>query len=287
VYDATGRLTSVQAGVGSGLVQTTQAFTYRSAAGQNGQLASVTDAEGNRTDYMYDAFGRRYRTYYPDPVFNNLASTTDYDQVGFDAVGRIASFRTRRAETLTFAYDQLSRVTSVVVPDRAGGPDALDTTHTRDVYYGYDLFAQMESARFDSTGGEGVANTWNALGQLTASALTMDGVTRSLAYGYDAAGRNTALTHPDGQTFTYGYDVLGRISSLRNPVAQDLVTWGYNAQGRLTSRSANGNAADTAYGYDAAGRLASLGLDHANAVYDTSYSFLLPGRPDRHAGAEQ
>lgn len=270
-YDSNGRLTSVESGVGTGLVQTTQAFTYRAASNENGQLASVTDSESNRTDYDYDAFGRRYRTYYPDPIFNNQASTSDYDEVGFDGQGRISSFRPRRGdpERITFTYDQLNRVTSVTVPQRSG----LDPTHTRDVYYGYDLFSNMEYARFDSASGEGITNTFNALGQLVSSASNMDGTTRTLTYGYDVAGRPTTLTHPDSQSFTYVYDVMNRVTALRNPAAQDLVTWAYNAQGRTSSRVASGSAADTLYGYDAAGRMNALTLDHANASFDASYSF--------------
>ena len=43
---------------------------------------------------------------------------------------------------LTYAYDALNRMTVKVVPG--------STTHTRDVYYTYDLRNLMTSARFDS-----------------------------------------------------------------------------------------------------------------------------------------
>jgi hypothetical protein len=35
-----------------------------------------------------------------------------------------------------------------------------------------------------------------------------------LAYSYDAAGRRTGLTLPDGQTQHFGYDAAGRVSNL-------------------------------------------------------------------------
>src|SRR3546814_6310238 len=99
VYDASGRLYQLESGVGTGLAQATHTVGYRAAANQNGQLAWVEDAEGNRTEYAYDAFGRLYRTNYPSPTTDHVASTTDYDQVGFDAFGRVNSFRNRSNET--------------------------------------------------------------------------------------------------------------------------------------------------------------------------------------------
>lgn len=269
VYDANGRLYQVESGVGTGLVQVTQTLGYRSAANQNGQLAWVQDAEGNRTEYSYDTFGRLYRTNYPSPTIDNTASATDYDQVGFDAFGRVNSFRTRANETFAFSFDNLNRVTSVNVPTRAG----LAATHTRDVFYGYDLFGHMEYARFDSASGEGITNAFNALGQLTASTNNMDAVSRTVSYAYDVAGRLSLLSWPDAQAFKYEYDPLGRLRYLRNPANNALVTWNYNAQGRLSSSVADNNAPDTTYTYDAAGRLASLFLNHgSNNSFDATYS---------------
>ena len=270
IYDSNGRLASVQSGVGSGLVQTTQAFSYRSASNQNGQLESVTDAENNRTEYTYDGFGRRNRTYYPNPSVDNLASTTDYDQVTFDSQGRIATFRSRANETFTFAYDGLNRVKSVDVPTRSG----LATTHTRDVYYGYDLFSNMESARFDSTSGEGIINTWNALGQLVQSENTMDATNVAVSYLYDASGRQTRVTHDDGAWFEYTFDAMGRPSLVRNQSANTLVTFTYNAQGRLLGRAADSSAPDSTFSYDAAGRLSGLAIDHqSNNAFDVTYGW--------------
>src|SRR5262249_17806523 len=162
----TGYGTSIQA------TDVTRTFTA------NGELQTVTDAEGNRTTYAYDGHDRQTTTYYPSPTTDGVSSGTDYKQVGYDANGTVASHPTRGGETLFMGYDNLNRLTVKVVPERSG----LSTTHTRDVYYGHDLFGDLAYARFDSAAGEGVTNYYNALGQLTATETLMDGVTRPLYY---------------------------------------------------------------------------------------------------------
>ncbi len=67
-------------------------------------------------------------------------------------------------------------MTAKIAPERSG----LAATHTRDVYYGYDLRNLQTYARFDSASGEGVASAYDGFGRLTASSLTMDGATRVL-----------------------------------------------------------------------------------------------------------
>ena len=270
VYDDYGRPIEVHSGVGTTLEQVTQRFSYRKSWNQNGQLDWVEDAAGNRTRYLYDVFGRRYRTRYPEPDTPNTASYSDFDQVGFDSTGRIASYTTRLGEIFTFTHDNLGRITQVNDPGRAG----LAATHSRNIYYGYDLMGNMEYARFDSATGEGITNTYNALGQLLSTTTNMDGVSRTLSYDYDTARRRTQITHPDAISFTYSFDRLNRLTSLNRNGQGNLMTWGYDNQGRLASRGANYHGPDATYGYDAAGRLDSLAYDHpTNNAFDLSYGF--------------
>src|SRR5690606_804902 len=114
-------------------------------------------------------YGRLVKTRFPSPTTDGTSSTTDYEQVGYDASGNVTSFRTRRAETLTLTYDNLGRLIVKDVPTRSG----LAATHTRDVYFGYDLLGNLAHARFDSASGEGVTNAFNALGQLTGSTVNL------------------------------------------------------------------------------------------------------------------
>ncbi len=97
-----------------------------------------------------------------------------------------------------------------VVPERAG----LSSTHTRDVYYGYDVRDLQTYARFDGASGEGIANSYDTLGRLTGSTLTMNGVARTLGYTLNAAGSRTQLTLMDGAATSFSYDAAGRMQAI-------------------------------------------------------------------------
>lgn len=210
-YDGLGRIYQVETGYGTSAaaLEVTKTFTA------NGQVQTVKDAQGNLTSYQYDGYDRLFITAYPDPATPGLAANCasghpcDVEIVGswngsawvpgYDANGNVTSFRTRRGEILTLSYDNLNRLVTKRVPERSG----LAATHTRDVYFGYDLAGNMTYARFDSAGGEGITNAFNALGQLTSTTTNMDGVSRALLYYYDAGGNFIRLAHPDGNYINY------------------------------------------------------------------------------------
>src|SRR3546814_6295954 len=138
--------------------------------------------------------------------------SSDVCSSDLDANGNRTSLRKRDGSTLTYQYDALNRMTKKVVPARTG----LASTHTRDVYYGYDARGQQLYARFDgaSSSSEGLTTVYDALGRMTSSALKMDGVTRTLSYAWDRDGNRTQLTWPAAQTTSYANDGLARMSVL-------------------------------------------------------------------------
>lgn len=68
-----------------------------------GQLAGMTDDEGNRWSYGYDLLGRQ--TSASDPDSGTTTST-------FDLAGRLTATKDARGRTLAFAYDELGRKTA-------------------------------------------------------------------------------------------------------------------------------------------------------------------------------
>ena len=189
----------------------------------NGQVQTLKDANSNLTNYEYDGFDRLIKTQFPVGTAGaNASSQTDYELYGYDAAGNVTSFRTRRGETLTMSYDNLDRLTVKVVPERSG----LSSDHTRDVYFGYDLFGNLTYARYDGPSGDGIANAFDALGRQTATTATMDGQARTLGYAYDASGNRTQVSWPDA-TLSYVYDAVDRLdyttvgsSGLRKTIEQ-------------------------------------------------------------------
>ena len=273
LYDLSSHIVQVRKAVGTPIEQAYATYAFSA----NGKQTDVIDANGNRAQMAYDGFDRLVRWsfpsetaptgYAPSTPANALAtagavSTTDYESYGYDANGNRTSWRRRDGRTLTFGYDALNRMTSKIVPDGCA-PIQVGACPsggaTRDVYYGYDLAGHQISARFDGPGGEGVTDSYNALGWRTSSTTTMGGFSRTLSYAYDAAGNRTSITHGDGVYFAMSHDNLGRMlqASWWSPASGTVpfLTITYDGMGRRSD--VNRGPSHTGYGYDGLSRLTS------------------------------
>jgi RHS repeat-associated protein len=268
-YDNAGQVTLVQTAYG---VTGTQADEVTTAYTSNGKISSVTDAEGNKTSYVYDGFDRLYQTQYPSTTKGaGTSNSSDYEQLGYDANGNVTSRRLRDTHSITYTYDALNRPTVKSVPASPGGASAYS------VYYGYDLRGLMTYARFSSTTGSGITNTYDALGRLVSSATNMDGTTRTLTSTYDAASGRTALTGDSGAwgyIAAFGRDTLGRLTGTTES-GYSTSSLAYDQAGRLSSMGLgfNGTSSSDSFGYDSVGRLTSLGHDLTGTTYDQSLGF--------------
>lgn len=277
VYDAAGQLLQVREGVGSTVESAEATYSYTN----NGRKSQVVDAAGNRAELRYDGFDRQVRWVFPSTTkassFNdstpanamstaNALNESDYEAYTYDANGNRTSLRKRDGLTLTYSYDALDRMTSKVVPERSG----LSSTHTRDVYYGYDLQGHQTYARFDSTSGEGITNVWDGFGRLTSNTQAMDSASRTLSYAYDADGDRTSITHPDSAAFAYAYDGLDRLSSYSRSGSSQLAGNTFNARGLLYQVTRNGST--TTRSFDNASRPTAISHDMSGTTYDVSWT---------------
>lgn len=262
VYDAAGQVLKLQKAVGTSLQQDYATYSFT----PNGKQASVKDANGNLASMTYDGHDRQTRWTFPSKTSVGSVDASDYEEYAYDPNGNRTSLRKRDGSVLTYSYDALNRNTVKVVPERAG----LSATHTRDVYYGYELRGLQTYARFDGTGGEGITTSYDGLGRPLSSTQTLDGVTRTLTYAFDANGNRTQVTYPDGNYFAFGYDGLNRMSVIGRNAASGLTGYGYNNRG-LRASLASGSW--TYYGYDAVGRLNALTQDISGTAYDVTYGF--------------
>ena len=271
-YDAAGQLTSTISGYGSGS-PITESATYTA----NGKPLTLTDGNGNVSTMVYDGFDRQIAWNFPSTTTPGQVSTTDYEAYGYDANGNRTSLRKRDGRVITYTFDALNRMTSKIVPDGGG----LPASATRDVYYGYDLRGLQLYARFDSASGEGVTNSWDGLGRMTASSVNLGGVTRAFNHQYDLNGARTRITHPDGQYVNYVRDGLGRIYYTSLNGVTPLFHPQFDSLGRPSAISRwNGQAADwgafTLYGHDGLSRLTSLahgGFTTANYNVTTGFGY--------------
>eukprot|EP00913_Durusdinium_trenchii_P015458 g14519.t1 len=253
-YDTADRVTEVWSGIGTPLAQQTAQMSYNT----NGTVAWVEDAKDNRTTYTYDGHDRSYKITYPD---------ASYEQVSYDPGGNILTHRTRRNETISYSYDNLNRVTSKIVPNRSG----LSTTHTRNIFYRYDLFGAMTRARFDNIDGQGLTFNYDGLGRQTSTVQNIDGMSRTVSHGYDSAGRLSTITHPDGAFWTYQYDTLSRPTYIRDQNNYWLWKQEYRDSGHVFYQRRRHYAPDETYHYDSAMRLRNKFTNHPlQNSYDVS-----------------
>jgi len=258
-YDTVDRVTAVWSAVGTPLEQQTEQRSYNS----DGTLAWISDAAGNRTSFSYDGFKRLVRTNFPSPTVANTSNVADYETLTYDPNGNIVTRRSRHDEMFNFTYDALNRLTVKDVPTRAG----LAATHTKDVYYEYDLTGALISANFGGAS-ESIAFNYDAHGRAISTTQTMDGTSLTIAYENNVQALASKITHPDGAWWEYKLDYLGRASRIEDDSGVNLITNHWRDWGSQYKRGRDSGAPDEFLYYDDAERLNRAFTDHPSASYD-------------------
>ena len=256
-YDEFDRITSVERAVGTPLQQTYQSYTYTDFH----KPESVTDANGNRTEYEYDAFHRLEKTIFPSKDTVGAVNTGDFEAYTYDNNGNRLSLRKRDGQTINFAYDNLNRVTEKDIP---GGSQ-------QDVYYGYNLLDLQVYARFGAPSGIGIDHNYDGFGRLLSS--TNSSLNKTITYDHDREGNRTWIEHPDTVSFDYAYDGLNRLESISVGGTTLQISGKYNAQGLLSEVQRAGAGAITDLAYDDLARLDSYTHDFSLAADDVSVGF--------------
>lgn len=255
-YDVADHVTKVTSAFG---VTDTQSDDVSTTYSSNGRVASVTDAEGNKTTYEYDGVDRLVKTRYPVATKgSDTSSTTDYEQLTYDAAGNITTRRLRDGTSIGYGNDNLNRVTSKDLP----GTEP-------DVTYSYDLLGRTIGA---SQTGNTLFFSYDALGRNT----SQGGPLGTVSYQYDTAGRRTRMTWPDAFYVTYDYQVTGEMVAIRENGAASgvgvLAIFTYDDLGRRTTLT-RGNGTVTSYGFDNVSRLSSLTQDLSGTSNDLTLGF--------------
>src|ERR1044072_7777150 len=272
-FDNAGRPNLVQTGYGVSGVQADEvATTYT----HNARVATVTDAEGNRTSYAYDGHDRLARTYMPSPTTDNSSSTTDYEELtyvlaasGTRSTSLVSSRRLRDNTSIFYGYDALGRLTDT---NRPGSE--LDTP------MGYDILSRLTSISYT---GHTQSVAYDALGRIVTQIGPVGGNYQILSSTYDLAGRGTRLDYGNSLYVDYVYNVAGDMTEVRENGATSgeahLATYAYDDLGRRTSLT-RGNGAVTSYSYDNVSRLSQLVHNPAGTSYDLTIDLSYnPARP--------
>ena len=241
-------------------------------------LTQVVAANNATTSYVYDSLDNLLSETSPD---RGLISYTH------DDAGNRLTATDARGITSTYSYDALNRLTSISYPDSA-----------ENVVYGYDDVAANGIGRLTSMNDQSgtTTYTYDAFGSVASDVRQVAGVTYTVSYQYDAAGRVSSMTYPSGRTVDYVRDAVGQVtqvtstknSSVKNVVTsasyepfgpiKDL-TYGnglnFDYQHRTdyrTSSISSTSIADKLYGFDAAGNITTID-DALNADLRRDYSF--------------
>lgn len=198
LYDSHGRIKSVTAPN-----QGTAHFEYSPL----GWLTKVTDRNGNITLYAYNGHGDMVRITSPD------SGVTEY---AYDAAGRVASLTRADGTVTNYTHDALGRVTGETISWAAynGIPGAQFHTMT------YDSCAMGKGrlcAMSDSTGT--ASYSYLKSGELASQTSSIGGVSFGLNFAYDAHGRLSTASYPNGVILRYSYTSDHRVARIEAQIA--------------------------------------------------------------------
>jgi RHS repeat-associated protein len=210
----------------------------------SGNIASITDPKGNRTDYSRDGLGRLWRVASPD---------TGVQSLDHNAYGQLASVSHSDGRSQTYAYRTDGRLWQV----SAAGPSS-SVTRT----FAYDTCANGagQTCQILESTGERQDFAYHALGVIASRVDTIAGSTMTTQWQRDARGRVSRIVYPNGVEAIYTWTdglvsaIDVKVGTTTTRVASGL---SYAATGDWTSFSTLGGYSQSR-NRDRDGRITSL-----------------------------
>ncbi len=254
-YNAGSQLTEVDQAVGTSSQRAYARYSYSN----NGLKTTETDANGNRSTYVYDGFDRLSQIQYPSTTIGSgTSNTADYQAWGRDVNGNKTWWRHRDGKYTYYNFDNLNREI-LHYPSDGSIPN---------IYSGYDLWGHILWRRFTSTSGAGTSYAYDGLGRL---ASTTDLFGRTLRYSYNQAGVKTQIRYPDMNAIGYQVDNLNRMIHFGWNASTGLFNQNYDNLGRMTGQDKSGGG--TGYAFDNLDRLTTESINLAGTTYDVTWNF--------------
>jgi RHS repeat-associated protein len=239
----------------------TVVYTYDAAS----RVTRVDDSQGGSVAWEFDEADRKLSETTPagkvsysyndaDQLVSMTAEGRAAVSYGYDAAGRLSTIK-QGTEVFTYLYDALSRVTSLQ------RPNAVKTSYTYDAIgrverlaHGFEGGPAVEDFSF----GYNLDNEIESITSLASSPLLPSEVSAApadaanripqsgrAAYAFDDEGQTTAKTDAQGTTY-YQWDARGRLTRVTTPDGA-AVSYGYDALGRLSSRPSGGATLNSLY----------------------------------------
>jgi RHS repeat-associated protein len=300
-YDARGNLlTRSRPLVGTAQAQTVT-YTYGDSS-HPGDVTAMTDADGNRSTYTYDAIGDR--TSATDPLGNK--TTSSYNTIGWlltavsargsrttysyndrstgalDGFGDIRGITDPLGEVTVYAYDRDRNLTSVTDPNGNSTAYAYDAADEQTAVHRADGTALHTTYWPDGT----IKDQVNGAGHIThydydplarESAVT-DPLGRTTKYEHDGAGNRTTITDRQGRVTTMSYDAANELTSIsysdgKTPNVSHIT---YDADGQRTGQT--DGSGTWSWTWDSLHRLSDVTEGSSGTV---SYQYNLRDEPKR------
>ena len=231
------------------------------------------DSLGRSMAYEVDAAtGNVTKRTYPDGTFE----TTTYN--GFqEPLVQVDRLERRTDQTYDVKGNRLTRIAAVGTAAQATW--AWTYNARGQVLNAYDAAYSAATPDLHVT-----SYVYNAAGYLinVVEAADLAGGTRPIyAYAYDASGRLTQSTDPDGRKAIYTYDVRNRVTRIGyDDASHEAITYGTGVDANLVTvrRDRNGNL--TTFAYDGHGRPITKTLASGTAVAGVSTMAYLTGTND-------
>lgn len=188
-YDALGNLSSVINGLG----QVTGFAGYDA----NGRPATMTDANGIVTAFVYDGLGRTTSVKVKHPTTASLDATTTID---YDVEGRVTGITRPATEKLIVDYDLAGRVTAIRNPSGERIDYTLDPMGN---------VTAETTKRSNATIRNTVSRTFDEIGRMLSETL---GPNRTTAWQYDKNGNATRMTSARSNATQMAFDGLDRLT---------------------------------------------------------------------------
>ncbi len=236
----------------------------------NGNLETLTNANGHTTTYFYDPLDQLVKVEKPN---------SDLTETGYNGEGQVTSQTDGNEETTTYVRNILGQVTKVIDPlgrekiyayDLAGNLVTATDAAERETSYTYDLADRVTDIDYSSEGTPDVSFEYDAdgnvlemvdgtgessfeydiLGRLVAAE---DGHGDQVEYQYDLANQQTAITYPNGKSVLRSFDGAGQLESVTDWLG-GTTSFSYDADSHLAETVfPESTGSKDEFAYDAAG----------------------------------
>ncbi|MBE7023681.1 MAG: RHS repeat protein [Ruminococcaceae bacterium] len=203
----------------------------------NNNTISYTNANGNKTEYLYDAANRLKETKLP----NGVKATSSYNVFNEPTFEKIyTSDGTEKSARITYQNEKGDRRMRFFNYDRrlvdSAGYSADAKGRTTQISEGENTYNftydQLDHPVILTSGQNQIHRRYNQFGEIAAAST--DGNTPEIRYGYDYVGNISAKLQNDVHYMAYAYSGLGHIVQSLMP-SERLENYTYTANGSLNT----------------------------------------------------